>query len=163
MSIAQYPASLPYPQLSGHGYTRDTGARWIDLQNGTTHGYRKWHGTPAEMPVVWQFSSAELDVFEVWCADDLTDTADEFLMDILTPSGIRQHRMCMTQDPDVTELAPDVWQVKTSLSVQGLYLIDDDVYEFYQSVHPDQQTANDAIPRLDQLINTDLPESIGDE
>ena len=122
----RYPTDiLPLPQLAGHGYKRNSGTVRIKMQSGRTRNRRKWFGAPAKSSVAWRFSSSEFEFFEGWVDNVLAGGAADFTLPFKTGSGLSDQVCRFTSDYDANALAPNLWEVKADIEIDGLPIIDE--------------------------------------
>lgn len=122
----RYPTDiLPLPQLAGHGYKRNSGTVRIKMRSGRTRNRRKWFGAPTPSQVTFKFSGQQLEWFEGWVENILDGGAAEFTLPFKTGSGLSDQVCKFTSDPDAQCIAPDVWEVKANIEVEGLPIIDE--------------------------------------
>ena len=122
----RYPTDLlPLPQLAGHGYKRNSGVTRVSMQSGRTRNRRKWFGAPAKSSVAWRFSSSEFEFFEGWVDNVLAGGAADFTLPFKTGSGLSDQVCRFTSDYDANALAPNLWEVKADIEIDGLPIIDE--------------------------------------
>jgi len=122
----RYPTDiLPLPQLAGHGYKRNSGIDRIPMKSGRTRNRKRFWGAPARSAVTFKFSGAQLEWFEGWVEHTIDGGAADFTLPFKTGSGLSDQVCRFISDPAPTCIAPDLWEVKADIEVDGLPVIDE--------------------------------------
>ena len=164
MSYPLFPHGyLGYPQWGGYAYRRQSGVVRKKMASGYTRNRLKYLGQPTITPALkFIFNHEKFGYFEKWVEQEIENGASQFVFGILTPGGVIDHTVKMTDDYQSAALPPH-WQVSFPLEVESMWLPDDEVYEWFKSLDPEQQSAMGGIPRLEKLINSDIPDIDEDE
>jgi hypothetical protein len=150
----RYPTDiLPLPQLSGHGYKRNSGTERIQMASGRTRNRRKWFHAPATTSLRWVFSSAEAELFEGWVLDVLEGGAVTFVIPIKTPAGHIDHTCSFISDYDLKCKGPTVWECSVNVEIEELVLLQGDVAKGVIDIGATLDDLGDLIDDIETNIN----------
>lgn len=124
----RYPTDiLPLPQLSGHGYKRNSGTHRVKMASGRTRNRRKWFNAPSTSSLTFKMSGPEAELFEGWVLEVLEGGAVTFVIPIKTPRGLIDHTCKFIDDYSTKCLAPNLWEYTVAVEIEELVLLDEEV------------------------------------
>ena len=119
MSLPQYPAELPPPELDGYRLQPVSPFVRTELASGRARQRRRFTSTPTMIPVSWLLSLIEFELFEAWFRHTITDGADWFTGPLKTSRGIRDdYEQRFADMYEAREVGPMYWRVSARLELR---------------------------------------------
>ena len=94
MATVDYPTGLPVPNRDSYAFQAVSPFRRTEMTTGRARQRRTFTSVPTVVSLSFVFSTLEARVFEGWFAYQITDGADWFNIDLLTPTGNMQSYEC---------------------------------------------------------------------
>jgi len=94
MATVDYPSGLPVPNRDSYAFQAVSPFRRTEMTTGRARQRRTFTSVPTVASLSFVFSTPEAQVFEGWFAYQITDGADWFNVDLLTPTGNMQSYEC---------------------------------------------------------------------
>lgn len=88
MADQTYPSLLPRMSVAGYELQPADALVRTDMEDGTARVRRSRRNAPVRIPVLWQFTRYEYEVFEGWHYSALDEGAEWFDAEIATGQGI---------------------------------------------------------------------------
>ena len=122
--VAQWPAFLPPPRVSGYGYKPKSNFAGSDMDGGNTRFRRRYTKVPITYTAVWRLSKSQLRLFEGFVEYEIDGGAAWFETPLYNGTGIQSVRAHFAVGDEPYSVAPvdnTVLWVDVSAS---LYVID---------------------------------------
>ena len=119
-TLERYPAMLPLPILSGHGYTVKAPVISTKMDSGHKRKRRRFKNIPIPMPLKVLYTSDQLAVFEYWFDSKVNAGASRFLFPVLTALGLRIHIAEFDGGYKATAKTTKLWQVSAKIELKKI-------------------------------------------
>ena len=115
--MADWPASLPKPLLSGFSGNFGNMVQRTDFDSGPARQRRKFVNAPDDVQVSWRLSAAQMQIFRDFLKNTIFGGAAYFNMALNIGSGWLIYEVRFSAAPDYQYLNP-LWQVNGKLDVR---------------------------------------------
>ena len=155
--MADFPATLPTPLQAGYGIEPTDPILRTQMQSGPARTRRQFTAFPSKITVKWNFTGAELAVFEAWHHLVALDGASWFNINLANGMGTTAMEAKFEAPPKSLALSGMHFEVSAILEVRAVPRLTQDYLDAALSYAPNDITYVSRL--LHFLITSTLPQA----
>ena len=121
MALIEYPSELPAPLLDSYAQKKQSNLLRTPMASGRPRQRKRFARVPTELNATWRCKAEQAALFEGFIEHALQGAAAWFLMDVLTPSGLIQHKVRFISDPmqDCKPIGRTHWEYRARIEIES--------------------------------------------